>query len=75
MQPQDRREHGREATATYPNIMDGFVYPGSDIQPAIPGRLSAKYWLWQPVFLMAFALPGGVTALLIWHGLPAATRK
>jgi MFS transporter, OPA family, glycerol-3-phosphate transporter len=27
------------------------------------------------VFLMPFALLGGVLALKIWHELPAATRK
>jgi OPA family glycerol-3-phosphate transporter-like MFS transporter len=66
---------GRKATATCSGIVDGFVYLGSGIQSVSLGYLTAKSWLWWPVFLMPFALLGGVLALFIWHELPAATRK
>ena len=66
---------GRKATATCSGIVDGFVYLGSGIQSVSLGYLTAKSWLWWPVFLMPFALLGGVTAIFIWHELPAATRK
>ena len=66
---------GRKATATCSGIVDGFVYLGSGIQSVSLGYLTAKNWLWWPVFLMPFALLGGVVAIFIWHELPAATKK
>ena len=41
-------------------------------QPRLPDDAN---WLWWPVFLMPFALLGGIIAWSIWHELPAATRK
>jgi len=39
------------------------------------GELAGRSWYWWPVFLMPFALLGMVLAWIIWHELPAATRK
>ncbi len=66
---------GRKATATCAGIVDGFAYLGSSIQSVSIGYLATKNWIWWPVFLMPFALLGGVIALFIWNELPAATRK
>ncbi len=66
---------GRKATATCAGVVDGFVYLGSGLQSLCIGQLSGKSWYWWPVFLMPFALAGGVLALKIWHELPVATRK
>ena len=66
---------GRKATATCSGIVDGFVYLGSGIQSICLGFLTDHSWLWWPVFLMPFAVAGGIVAFLIWHELPAATRK
>jgi OPA family glycerol-3-phosphate transporter-like MFS transporter len=66
---------GRKATATCSGIVDGFVYLGSGIQSVSLGYLTSKNWLWWPVFLMPFALLGGIVALFLWKELPAATRK
>jgi OPA family glycerol-3-phosphate transporter-like MFS transporter len=66
---------GRKATATCSGIVDGFVYLGSGIQSLALGYLTGYSWLWWPLFLMPFALLGGILALKIWHDLPAATRK
>ena len=71
---------GRKATATCSGIVDGCVYLGSTIQSFAVGFLtdpSFQYhsWQWWPVFLMPFALGGGIIAWRIWNELPAATRK
>jgi OPA family glycerol-3-phosphate transporter-like MFS transporter len=66
---------GRKATATCSGIVDGFVYLGGGLQSFCIGHLAGISWYWWPVFLMPFALIGGVIALKIWHELPAATRK
>ncbi|HWX21414.1 MAG TPA: MFS transporter [Candidatus Binatia bacterium] len=66
---------GRKATATCSGIVDGFVYLGAGLQSFSLGTLIKHGWLWWPVFLAPFALLGGIIALVIWHELPAATRK
>ena len=66
---------GRKATATCSGIVDGFVYLGCGIQSLCVGYLATRNWLWWPIFLAPFALVGGILALMIWHELPAATRK
>ena len=66
---------GRKATATCSGIVDGFVYLGSSLQSYCIGYLSVHNWKWWPAFLIPFAALGGWIALLIWHELPAATRK
>jgi OPA family glycerol-3-phosphate transporter-like MFS transporter len=66
---------GRKATATCSGIVDGFVYLGAGLQSFCLGTLVKHGWLWWPLFLMPFALLGGIIALIIWHELPAATRK
>jgi OPA family glycerol-3-phosphate transporter-like MFS transporter len=66
---------GRKATATASGIVDGFVYLGSGVQSIGVGYLVTHYsWQWWPIFLMPFALIGGLVAWRIWHELPAATR-
>ncbi len=67
---------GRKATATCSGIVDGCVYLGSGVQSLGVGYLVTHYgWQWWPVFLMPFALIGGLIAWRIWHALPAATRR
>jgi len=67
---------GRKATGTASGIVDGFVYLGSGVQSIGVGYLVTHYsWQWWPVFLMPFALIGGLVAWKIWHELPAATRR
>jgi OPA family glycerol-3-phosphate transporter-like MFS transporter len=67
---------GRKATATCSGIVDGFVYLGSGVQSIGVGYLvTHRSWQWWPIFLMPFALVGGLVAWRIWHELPAATRK
>src|SRR5437870_12222522 len=66
---------GRKATATCSGIVDGCVYLGTGLQSLCLGYLTTRNWLWWPLFLMPFALIGGLIALRIWHALPAATRK
>lgn len=39
------------------------------------GELSGRSWFWWPVFLIPFALIGMIIAWVIWHELPAATKK
>lgn len=39
------------------------------------GELAGRSWYWWPVFLMPFALIGMMIAWVIWHELPAATKK
>lgn len=71
---------GRKATATCSGIVDGCVYLGSTIQSFAVGYLtdpSFKHhsWQWWPIFLIPFALAGGIIAYRLWNELPAATRK
>lgn len=66
---------GRKATATCSGIVDGFVYLGSGIQSFSLGYLTNWDWRYWPMFLMPFALIGGILAVRIWHELPQATRK
>ena len=66
---------GRKATATSSGIIDGFAYLGSGMQSFGLGYLTGRSWLWWPLFLMPFALIGGLIAVKIWHELPLATRK
>jgi len=70
---------GRKATATCAGIVDGFVYLGAGLQSFFLGKLikpeHPQTWLWWPLFLLPFAVLGGLLALWIWHELPAATRR
>jgi OPA family glycerol-3-phosphate transporter-like MFS transporter len=66
---------GRKATATCSGIVDGCVYLGSSVQSVAVGYLSGISWTLWPIFLMPFALVGGIIAYRIWHELPAATKK
>lgn len=67
---------GRKATATCSGIIDGCVYLGSGVQSIGVGYLvTHQSWQWWPIFLMPFALIGGLVAWRIWHELPEATRK
>jgi MFS transporter, OPA family, glycerol-3-phosphate transporter len=67
---------GRKATATCSGIVDGFTYLGTGLQAVCTGYLTTGHdWIWWPLFLMPFALLGGILALRIWHELPPATRK
>ena len=71
---------GRKATATCSGIVDGCVYLGSTIQSFAVGFLTDPSfahhsWQWWPVFLIPFALAGGIIAWRLWNELPAATRK
>ena len=71
---------GRKATATCSGIVDGCVYLGSTIQSFAVGFLTDQSfaghsWQWWPLFLIPFALVGGLIAWKIWNELPAATRK
>jgi len=66
---------GRKATATCSGIVDGFAYLGSGLQSVSLGFLTGLSWYWWPIFLMPFAVLGGLIALRIWHELPAATRR
>ena len=70
---------GRKAAATCSGIVDGCVYLGSTVQSFAVGFLTDKNfshhsWQWWPIFLMPFALVGGLIAWRIWHELPEATR-
>ena len=38
-------------------------------------ELAGRSWFWWPVFLVPFALLGMIIAWVIWHELPAATKK
>jgi OPA family glycerol-3-phosphate transporter-like MFS transporter len=66
---------GRKATATCAGVVDGFAYLGSGLQSVSLGYITSYDWHWWPVFLMPFAILGGIIAIKIWHELPAATRK
>jgi OPA family glycerol-3-phosphate transporter-like MFS transporter len=66
---------GRKATATCSGIVDGFAYLGSGLQSICIGHLVHFSWYWWPIFLMPFAIMGGIIAVRIWHSLPAATKK
>jgi OPA family glycerol-3-phosphate transporter-like MFS transporter len=66
---------GRKATATCSGVVDGCVYLGSSVQSVSVGYLVGLSWQCWPIFLMPFALAGGVISAKIWHALPAATRK
>ena len=66
---------GRKATATCSGIVDAFAYLGSGLQSVCLGYITTRNWLWWPVFLIPFAILGGAIALMIWHELPAATRR
>ena len=66
---------GRKATATCSGVVDGCVYLGSSVQSVSVGYLVGLSWQWWPIFLMPFALAGGLISAKIWHELPAATRK
>ncbi|HEY1770668.1 MAG TPA: MFS transporter [Chthoniobacterales bacterium] len=67
---------GRKATATCSGIVDGCVYLGSGVQSLGVGFLVTHAgWQWWPVFLLPFALIGGLIAWHIWNELPAATRE
>ncbi len=71
---------GRKATATCSGLIDGCVYLGSSVQSVSVGFLTGQSWTghnwqWWPIFLMPFALLGGIIAYRIWNELPAATRE
>ena len=61
---------GRKATATCSGIVDGSAYLGSALQSVSLGYLTGLNWLWWPVFLMPFAILGGLISLKIWNELP-----
>lgn len=62
----------------------GFLTP-QDHAPAVGEKavttffsfseLAGRSWFWWPVFLVPFALLGMIIAWVIWHELPAATKK
>jgi len=66
---------GRKATATCSGIVDGSAYLGTALQSVSLGYLTGFSWVWWPVFLMPFAIMGGLISLKIWNELPPATRK
>src|SRR3954462_15382598 len=68
---------GRKATATCSGLVDGFVYLGSGLQSVSIGFLTERphNWLWWPLFLIPFAVIGGIVALKMWYEFPAATKK
>jgi MFS transporter, OPA family, glycerol-3-phosphate transporter len=66
---------GRKATATCSGIVDGFVYLGTGLQSVSLGYLTTWNWHSWPIFLMPFALIGGLLAMSFWNELPAATRR
>ena len=66
---------GRKATATCSGIVDGSAYLGTALQSVALGYLTGLSWLWWPIFLMPFAILGGLISLKIWHELPPATRR
>ena len=69
---------GRKATATCSGLIDGCVYLGSSVQSICVGFITGSklgWWQGWPIFLMPFALVGGLIAWRIWSELPAATRK
>jgi OPA family glycerol-3-phosphate transporter-like MFS transporter len=82
---------GRKATATCMGIVDAFAYIGNGLQSICIGFLVpdpnhpqvvnvplfgfSRDWLWWPIFIIPFAILGGVVALRIWNELPAATKK
>ncbi|MDB6110962.1 MAG: glpT [Pedosphaera sp.] len=66
---------GRKATATCSGIVDGFVYLGTGLQSFSLGYLTSVNWHWWPIFMVPFALIGGLIALKMWHELPAATKR
>jgi OPA family glycerol-3-phosphate transporter-like MFS transporter len=66
---------GRKATATCSGIVDGCVYLGSAVQSVSVGYLAGLSWQWWPVFLMPFALIGGIIAFRFRNELPSATRR
>jgi OPA family glycerol-3-phosphate transporter-like MFS transporter len=45
------------------------------VQSISIGYLTGVSWQWWPVFLIPFALAGGLIAARFWGALPAATRK
>jgi OPA family glycerol-3-phosphate transporter-like MFS transporter len=62
------------------SVCVGFLTPqaGSTSGDQLVGGLAVftqRSWQWWPIFLMPFALVGGIIAWRIWHELPAATRK
>jgi len=66
---------GRKATATCSGIVDGSAYLGTSLQSVCLGALTGYSWIWWPIFLMPFAIMGGLISLKIWNELPPATRK
>ena len=69
---------GRKATATCSGLIDGCVYLGSSVQSICVGFITGSkigWWQGWPIFLMPFALAGGLIAWRIWSELPEATRK
>jgi Sugar phosphate permease len=66
---------GRKATATSSGIVDAFAYLGSGLQSVSLGYLLDRSWYWWPIFLMPFAVGGGIMAMKIWKELPAATKR
>jgi len=66
---------GRKATATSSGVVDAFAYLGSGLQSVCLGYLLDRSWYWWPVFLMPFAVGGGIMAIKIWKELPAATKR
>lgn len=66
---------GKKMTATASGIVDGCVYLGSGIQSLAIGYLSAKNWIYWPLFLIPFAFIGLFLSLRMWNELPKATKK
>jgi len=66
---------GRKATATCSGIVDGFAYLGTGLESFCLGYMTSWNWHLWPVFLLPFAIVGGILAIKIWHELPAATKR
>ncbi len=63
---------GRRGAATAVGIIDGFVYLGTAIQSISLGFITARNWVYWPLFLIPFAVIGFVLLTRIWNAKPAA---
>ena len=53
-------------------IIDGFVYLGTAIQSISLGFITARNWVYWPLFLIPFSVIGFVLLTRIWNAKPAA---
>jgi hypothetical protein len=63
---------GRRGAATAVGIIDGFVYLGTAIQSISLGFITARNWVYWPLFLIPFSVIGFVLLTRIWNAKPAA---